>query len=121
MTDLLYRVVSALEWGRALEAGRVPLGAADQRDGFVHLSTVETVLQTAGLYFSPDQAPVALEISADGLVNEVRWEEVASRGGERFPHLYGPGIPLEAVVATLALVPDGSGGYSLGKRVERVG
>ena len=118
MKDLLYRVIPEEGWPETLRCGEVPLCGADQRDGFVHLSTEDTVLQTAALYFTPEESPIVLEISSDGLGDALRWEEVESRDGERFPHLYAPGIPLSAVRARIKLIPDDVGGYSLGPREE---
>ena len=114
MKDLLYRVIPEEGWPETLRCGEVPLCGADQRDGFVHLSTEDTVLQTAALYFTPEESPIVLEISSDGLGDALRWEEVESRDGERFPHLYAPGIPLTAIRARIELIPDDAGGTALG-------
>ena len=62
MNDFLYRVVSLEDWKQAQRLGQVPRCGSDERDGFVHLSTEETVIETANLYFELSEAPVALEI-----------------------------------------------------------
>ena len=47
-----------------------------------------------------------IAVDADLLADALRWE--VSRGGQLFPHLYGP-LPLEAV-RSVAPVPLGSDG-----------
>lgn len=103
MSRCIYRVVSREDWEQAQALGHVPRSGADDRDGFVHLSTLETVLQTANLYFDVSEEPRVLKIDAALLGDDLKWESVASRGGARFPHLYAPGIPLSTVQAAIIL------------------
>jgi uncharacterized protein (DUF952 family) len=50
---------------------------------------------------------VLVAVEAARLGNRLRWEP--SRGGARFPHLYGPLLPDEAAsVDKLPLGPDGN-------------
>ena len=114
----VYRVISGEDWEIAQRTGVVPRCGADERDGFVHLSTADTMLETANLYFEPAEAPLIVEVLTRQLGAALRWEEVASRGGERFPHLYAPGIPYHAITAYIALEvhADGVGGFTLGAR-----
>lgn len=109
MTQTLYRVLSRADWQQTLTAGSVPRSAPDERDGFVHLSTSDTVLGTANLYFDVAAQPVVLEICSASLGGALRWEPVAHREHQLFPHLYGTAIPLSAIraVVTLASGPEG--------------
>ena len=116
MSLLLYRIIPKAEWADTVANREVPLCGADERDGFVHLSTVETLLETAGLYFTPDEEPIALEIESTRLGDSLKWEPVGSRGGVEFPHLYGGGIPLESITGVVVLVADGVGQFRLGPR-----
>ena len=109
MTDFLYRIVGLEDWETAQKEGRVPRCGADDRDGFVHLSTQANYLETADLYFEPAEQPVALEIDPTALGDALKWERVETRGGAEFPHLYAPGIPTTAVRAVLILAPTASG------------
>lgn len=115
MTSMLYRVVSLEDFKAALEQGVVPRCGSDERDGFVHLSTSETLLGTANLYFVPAEAPLALEIDPEALGDGLVWEVVEARGGARFPHLYAPNIPMGAVCAAIRLEHDGQR-FHLGRR-----
>ena len=116
MTDLLYRIVGLEDWDIAQRQGHVPRCGSDERDGFVHLSTAETYLETADLYFVPAEDPVVLEIDAQALGSALRWEAVETRGGTQFPHLYAPGIPLAAVRGVIRL-EHGPAGFRKGRRL----
>jgi uncharacterized protein (DUF952 family) len=118
MTKLIYRVVSGEDWELTLSIGGVPRCGNDERDGYVHLSPFDTVLETAGLYFTPDEEPLVLEVDAGALGEALRWESVASRGGALFPHLYADGIPVTAIMAWIELVSEGEGQYRFGLRTE---
>ena len=121
MNDSLYRVVSLEDWEQAQRLGRVPRCGSDERDGFVHLSTEETFIETANLYFEISEAPLALEIDPEHLGNDLKWERVASRGDVAFPHLYTEGIPLSAVRAVISLDYDRENGFACGLKRELPG
>lgn len=58
----LFRVVSATELATASASGFVPRCASDERGNCVHLNLHRDVETVANLYFTPEEAPVALEI-----------------------------------------------------------
>jgi uncharacterized protein (DUF952 family) len=78
----------------------------DLADGFIHFSTAAQVRETAARHFAGQTGLVLIAVEAGALGSFLRWEP--SRGGDLFPHLYGP-LPLAAVrwVAPLALGADG--------------
>ena len=117
LPELIYRVISGADWERTQVTELVPLGVSDKRDGFVHLSTEATLIETANLYFKPSQSPVALEVEVVQLGNELKWEAAESRGGVLFPHLYNAGITLASIRAVMVLDYSDQG-FSLGKRIE---
>lgn len=84
----VYKIVSRTAWEAAQAAGVFEGAAIDQRDGYIHLSTAAQAQETARLHFrgQPDLVVAAFEAAALG--GGLRWE--ASRGGQLFPHLYGP-------------------------------
>ena len=118
MNNYIYRVVSLEDWNQTQKLGCVPRCGADDRDGFVHLSTEETMLETANLYFETSEQPLILEIDPKVLGEDLKWEEVESRGGAEFPHLYSDGIPLQAVRAAIVLDHTERFGFSLGHKKE---
>lgn len=84
----IYKILTRTEWGRAQAAGVFEGSAADRADGFIHFSTAAQVAETARRHFANQRDLVVLEIEADDLGAALRWEP--SRGGDLFPHLYGP-------------------------------
>ena len=64
-----------------------PLSAADEADGYVHLSTGAQLARTAERHFADAQALWLLAVETERLGDGLRWEE--ARGGDRFPHFYG--------------------------------
>ena len=119
MSDLpqrVYRVISKEDWIMAQDTGLIPRCDSDNRDGFVHLSTSDTMLETAQLYFDPEEHPLIIEILASMLGPDLCWESVPSRGDQLFPHLYAEGIPLHTVIAQISLQTEPEG-FILGSRV----
>ncbi len=100
---MIYKLLRAAEWSVAVTEGSYPGSAVDRRDGFVHLSAAGQVVQTAAIHFSGQAGLVLLTVDPDLLGGELRWE--ISRGGARFPHLYGD-LPVTAVVAADPLPDD---------------
>ncbi|WP_143814156.1 DUF952 domain-containing protein [Novilysobacter spongiicola] len=60
--DNLFRVISAAELALATASGLVPRCPSDERSNCVHLNHRIDVETVANLYFTPDEAPVVLEI-----------------------------------------------------------
>lgn len=102
----IYKIASAEEWRRA-EADGVYTGSADdRRDGFIHFSTAAQVRETALRHYAGRDGLVLIAFDAAALGADLRHEQ--SRGGELFPHLYGPLDPKAALwVRVLAVGPDG--------------
>lgn len=115
--SIVFRIVPAADWPGIEAAGAMAPSALDEKDGFIHLSDVDTVLETANLYYPPDTHPLVLEIDAETLGEALRWEHVASRDAH-FPHLYAFALRLDAVVALHELLHE-EGGYRWGRRAPR--
>ena len=73
----IYKILPRADWQSAMALGRFDGSALDQQDGFIHLSTAAQAQETAARHFAGQ---------AD--LGDLRWEP--SRGGDLFPHLYGP-------------------------------
>ncbi len=112
----VYRLMTRDEWEKAARDGAVSYGALDRRDGFLHLSTLEQMFETAQKYFAGRSDMLAIEIPCAVIMNDLKFEPVAERGGALFPHLYGP-LPTAAVTRALLLNVDASGGFVLGDEV----
>jgi uncharacterized protein (DUF952 family) len=93
---LVFKIISAEGWRQARLAG-VFLGAAvDLGDGYIHLSGDSQVEETAKRHFSGQKDLLLVAFEAGSLKN-LKWEP--SRGGELFPHVYGPIDPRAALWA----------------------
>ena len=86
-SDFVYRLATRAEWIEAQETGRVPLRDIDEKDGYIHLSTRDQLLETARLHFAGERDLLALEIPLQQIATHVRFE-LAPKRGEEFPHLY---------------------------------
>ncbi|MFN4143821.1 DUF952 domain-containing protein [Aestuariivirga sp.] len=83
----LYKILSAAEWREALAKGVFEGSAVDRKDGFIHLSAAHQVRETARRHFA-GEADLVLVGFAEADLPALKWEP--SRGGELFPHVYGP-------------------------------
>ena len=95
---ILYKILTRQDW-EAFRQARVFHGSAhDIRDGFIHFSAAHQLAGTAEKHYAGQTDLVLLQVDSDRLAPEqLRWEP--SRGGDLFPHLYGP-LRLEDVLAS---------------------
>ncbi|WP_163366718.1 DUF952 domain-containing protein, partial [Klebsiella aerogenes] len=72
----------------------------------IHFSTATQMRETAARHFAGQDGLLLVAVDGDALGNALRYEP--SRGGDLFPHLYGP-LPVAAVrsVRPLPLGPEG--------------
>ena len=106
MSTLLFKICDRLVWHEAERAGVFTGAGADLRDGYIHFSTADQVVETAARHFARHDDLVLLAVEADELGAALAWEP--SRGGALFPHLYGP-LPLTAVLWVKPLPRGGDG------------
>jgi uncharacterized protein (DUF952 family) len=103
----VYKILSRAEWEAAERTGRFEGSAVDLRDGFIHFSTAAQAPDTARLHFAGRTGLVLVAIEAERLGAALKWEP--SRGGDLFPHLYGPlDCGLALAVTPITLADDGT-------------
>jgi uncharacterized protein (DUF952 family) len=102
----IYKITSYQAWNNAGKTGIFSGAAVDIADGYIHFSAAHQVRETAAKYFRNQPDLILAAIDADALGEALKWEP--SRGGDLFPHLYGP-LPMSAVLSVMAL-PLGSDG-----------
>ena len=103
---LIYKLLTQDQWQAAQAAGVFVGSPVDLADGYIHFSTAAQVQETARRYFAHQDDLIMLTVQSDGLGAGLRWEP--SRGGDLFPHLYGPlGLDHVARVTPLALDAKG--------------
>ena len=103
---VIYKICPAPLWRAAERIGVFHGSEVDRRDGFIHFSSADQVVETAGKHFAGQDGLLLVRIDAAKLGDRLKWEP--SRGGALFPHLYGD-LELTAVmrVEPLSLGPDG--------------
>ncbi|KQM19807.1 hypothetical protein ASE73_17540 [Sphingomonas sp. Leaf24] len=100
-----FKVLTAAQMA-ALETGSFDGAPVDLADGYIHLSTFEQLTETVDKHFAGQDDLHVAEVDLEALGEAVKWEP--SRGGQLFPHVYGP-LPLEVVVAYGPLHRDDAG------------
>lgn len=113
MTDMpqtAYKVLTADQMATLEQDGTFAGAPVDVADGYIHLSTAAQLIETVDRHFA-DQTDLhiaAVDLGSFG--GSLKWEE--SRGGQLFPHLYGP-LLLETVIAYGPLERDDDGKVKL--------
>lgn len=106
MTATVYKICPRAAWDEACGTGHYSGSADDRRDGYIHLSAQHQVAATAAKYFRDQPDLVLVAIPTASLGTALVWEP--SRGGDLFPHHYGP-LPVAAAVAVMPLPLDTDG------------
>jgi uncharacterized protein (DUF952 family) len=106
----IYKICDRTLWSKAKAEGQLLGAPVDIRDGFIHFSTAAQLAGTAAKHFAGAIDLVLIAVDGDALGAELKWE--ISRGGEPFPHLYGP-LPLDAVLSVRPLDDEIDGLRSL--------
>jgi len=106
MSETIYHMCREDEWGSAQESGTYHGSSQDAADGFIHFSTALQVRASAAKHRAGQTGLVLLTVDPGPLGDTLKWEP--SRGGDLFPHLYGP-LPVSAVIGVdpLPLGEDG--------------
>ena len=94
------------EWQMAQAAGRYDGSSQDRADGFIHFSTGAQLAESAARHRTGQTGLMLLTVDPEVCGAALKWE--ASRGGQLFPHLYGP-LLADAVIRVdpLPLGDDG--------------
>ena len=91
----IYKIVPRSLWQSAETAGTFHGAPVDHEDGFIHFSTAAQLAETAARHFKDQDDLLLVAVRGEDLGAALRYEP--SRGGDLFPHLYGP-LPLAVVL-----------------------
>jgi uncharacterized protein (DUF952 family) len=108
--DFIYKVAETAISEAAQARGDFPLMPIDDNDGYIHFSTASQLRETLRLHFAGRQDLTLLSVHTHSLPAGLRWEP--SRGGQLFPHYYGP-LSWTAVVNEARIAVDADGDASL--------
>lgn len=109
---LIYHLARAREWQAAEDAGVYRGSPEDRRDGFLHFSTWGAIQQSAAKHRAGEADLLLIEVNADPIAADLKWEKSGSRGAVLFPHLYGE-LPLSAVTRIAPLPLDEATGLHI--------
>ncbi len=91
-----YKVLTADQMTALEKEGSFAGAPVDLADGYIHLSTEAQLRETLDRHFAGQDGLWLAAVDLEVLGEVVKWEP--SRGGQLFPHIYGP-LPLDAVTA----------------------
>jgi uncharacterized protein (DUF952 family) len=103
---MIFKLVAGEEWSAACEEGIFHGSCDDVRDGFIHFSAPHQVRETAARHFKGVHGLLLVACDEAALGAALRWER--SRGGDLFPHLYGP-LPTALALWSKPLAPGDDG------------
>ena len=106
MSGVAYKLVDRAEWRAALAAGAYAGSVVDRADGYIHMSTLAQLAETARRHYAGRTDLVLVEVALAPLGEALKWE--ASRGGDLFPHLFSP-LPARADAPQRGLSVDAEG------------
>lgn len=92
---VIYKIVPNGLWQEARKAGIFHGAAIDLTDGYIHFSTEPQARETAARHFAGQSGLLLVAVETAKLGDALVFEP--SRGGDLFPHLYGP-LQLAAVL-----------------------
>lgn len=102
----VYKLLTRAEWAAAEARGVFEGSAIDLADGFIHFSTAAQAPETGRRYFSGMTDLVIVGFEDEALGAGLKWEP--SRGGDLFPHLYGP-LPTRLAIEVREVALDAGG------------
>ena len=105
-----YKILTRDQWEQFRADGVFDGAPVDLADGYIHLSAKAETADTVAKHFAGQDDLILAMVDLAALGGKVKWEP--SRGGELFPHLYGP-LPMSAVETTAVLRIGGDGKHSL--------
>jgi uncharacterized protein (DUF952 family) len=97
---IIYKISPKPEWQQAQTDGVFTGAPVDIADGYIHFSSAHQVRETAAKHFAGKDDLVLAAIDTEALGEALIWER--SRGGDLFPHLYGP-LAMTAVTEVVDL------------------
>lgn len=83
---MIYKILLPAEWDAFQAAGSTQGAPIDLKDGYIHFSTAEQVVETARLHFADAGDLILVSVDDATLGDALKWEP--SRGGALFPHLF---------------------------------
>jgi uncharacterized protein (DUF952 family) len=113
---LILHITRCTEWEAAQKTG-VYSSADFEREGFIHASLVNQILESAERHYQGQTDLVLLGIDSWRVQAEIRFENLVG-GSQQFPHIYGA-LNLDAVIGAAPLMTDETGHFFLPSPVQQ--
>ena len=107
---IVHKVMTAAEYSQLQRDGVFYGSVADVADGFIHLSCGSQLTGTLDRHYRGAVGLMLVAVDLAWLGDTVRWEP--ARGGELFPHIYGP-LPIQAVLSVGSVERGADGALKL--------
>jgi len=104
LPELIYKITTSELWADAQVTGQLKGMPIDEADGYMHFSTAAQLRETLRLHFKGQNNLFVLAVATNEVADKLKWEP--SRGGDMFPHLYGPLAVSVIKLATPASVDE---------------
>ena len=101
----LYHILSSKDWSD--ESSKDYLPQSFDKDGFIHLSTEQQLLDTANRHFRQERSLRVLEVNPSGLEKNLVFEQIGE-AIEAYPHLY-QSLPKKNIVQCFVLENSSQG------------
>lgn len=112
---LILHILEKEAWTKAKQQN-IYASESLEKEGFIHCSTPETVVEVANRLFRGQSNLLLLCIDLDKVAAKVLFEKVAEPEGWVFPHIYGA-LNVDAVVREIDFEPDANGLFTLPARL----
>lgn len=106
---MIYHIADRPAW-KAAESTGMYRHPTLSTEGFIHASTAAQLEETANRYYKENPEILVLVIDPAYVTATIKYEP--SRGGELFPHLYGP-LNLDAVQAVRMISRSADGLFKI--------
>ena len=83
----IFKILDKEEWTNAKNSGVYSGSSKDLKDGYIHFSEEDQVLETLKKYFSKQNDLILLKVHTLHL-DHLLWEQASN--GDMYPHLYSP-------------------------------
>ena len=85
--EYIFKILDKEEWTKAKNSGVYSGSSKDLKDGYIHFSEEDQVLETLKKYFSKQNDLILLKVHTLHL-DHLLWEQASN--GDMYPHLYSP-------------------------------
>ncbi|QNO14345.1 DUF952 domain-containing protein [Alkalicella caledoniensis] len=107
---MIIHALKKKDWERAKKKGTYK-GDTLAKNGFIHCSPIEKIVDVANYNFKGIEGLVLLCIDEDRVISEIKWEDLYNEGRD-YPHIYGE-LNIDSVIDVFEFEPNKDGYFEL--------